>query len=681
MNTSQKNLQYRFKDFVFDAGTLALFYEQKSIKIEPQVAQLLAYFLQHRLQNEGEVLSREDLVSALWPNRVVSDDALRSSIKKLRDILKDDAKSPEFIKTLPLKGYQFIADVKLVTAKPKPHISAKSALLLVCVLATVLTLGLWQLGSFSTTSSKPTITQLTDIAGSELLPSYNPKHQRLIFSHRANKDDFLQLYVKEMKTGKVTRLTWDDANYGSPMWSPNGESFAYIRSTRDAMHHYISAFDTNSGMVNTKKLDHDILSTHYLLAWSNNEKDLYLTDKTSPTRPQGVWLFDIDSNSVEQISSPSVPGQGDYFVKESFDGTQLAILRSLSLNKHELIVLHLRTGEIVYANELPSKMHRLVWSEDDKTITLGSFDGKLLRVKLDERVFEDITPQADFVNNLFYQCGQDCYYMRQHNGNYLDIAEQPNPFAQKNTGSFGYFELSGANDFPLYANTSNKVYFFSQYSQTSKIEYIDSEGAPTSVFDFNKALEIQSLALNLKDTYFVGLADSRLFILDTNKQTLRYLSRQSDIVYPPHWLDENTFVYAKLEKNEAMLYRYSLLDDTSTFLMKGYVGLINIAANDRLLIDQSYTLWRETNNTLKKLGALPSSQPNRLTLVGNDIYYSGREENTTMLYKLSIVDGSQSKVELAKNRYKANFDLSADHEKLAVVESLLAQSDLIKIDL
>jgi DNA-binding winged helix-turn-helix (wHTH) protein len=670
-------MQYKFGEFLFDESTCDLFYRQISVKVEPQVAQLLRYFL----QNKGQVLSRDDLMLVLWSDRVVSDDALRSSIKKLRDILKDDAKSPKFIKTLPMKGYEFIGEIELVAPKAFSLISLKTKLLSTMVLLCLLALGIWQSGIISPSHNKPHITKLTDIAGSELLPSYDAVNKRLIFSHRANKDDFLQLYVKEMNSGKVTRLTWDEANYGNPIWSPNGDSFAYIRSTTTSMHHYISEFDTLKGMVNSNKLDNDILSTHYLLGWSSNKMGLYLTDKKSPSRPQGIWFFDITSNTTEQITSPSVHGQGDYFVKESFDGTQLAILRSLSLNKHELLVLHLRTGEILYANQLPSKMHRLVWSDDNRSITLGSFDGTLLRATLSSREIEDITPKADFVNNLFYQCGQSCYYMRQHNGNYLDIAEQPNPFSEKSTGSFGYFELSGANDFPVYANTENKIYFFSQYGQTSRIEYIDDNSSPATVLDFENVVEIQSLALNRDDTYFAGLVDSSLFIYNINKGVLSYLSKQTDIIYPPHWLDENNFVYAKLEKNEPMLYQYSLLDNTSTFLMSGYVGLLNIGLNDRLLIDKDYRLWRQKNNEVKEIGLLPSSQPNRFELVGNYLYYTDREENTNMLFKLSIDDASLNKVELAKNRFKANFDISADHEKLAVVESLLAQSDIIKLEL
>ena len=586
MDNTAKKTCYKFGDYRFDKNTLVLFHNELPQKIEPQVAQLLAYFLDHN----GQVLSRDKLVAFLWPNRVVTDDALRSTVKKLREMLKDDAKSPRFIKTLPSKGYEFIGDVVSETVLPQKTVIALKTKIAIASLLCLLSLVIWQWNLAAINVDEPVITQLTDIAGSELLPSYDPIKNRLLFSHRSNKDDFLQLYVKDMTSGKVTRLTWDDANYGNAMWSPTGNSFAYIRSTKTAMYHYVSEFDTNKGMINTVRLNNAILSTHYLLAWSRNKNALYITDKTSLSKPQGIWLYDITNSTIEQITSPSVPGQGDYFVQESNDGSQLAILRSLSLNKHELLVLHLQTGEIVYAKQLPTKMHRLVWNKDNTTITLGNFDGTLLRLKLSSPAIEDITPQADFVNNVFFQCSENCYYMRKHNGNYLDIAEQPNPFIQKYRGAFGYFELSGANDFPMYANISNKLYFVSQYSQKTAIEYIDNTGLPKTVFEFDKVAEIQSIALNSRDSHLVGLVDSRLFTYNIVTGLLTYLSKQTDIIYPPNWIDQHSFVYAKLEKNETMLYKYSILDNTSTFLMRGYVSLVNLGDNSRLLIDKDFHL-------------------------------------------------------------------------------------------
>jgi TolB-like protein/Flp pilus assembly protein TadD len=72
--------------------------------------------LEMLLEHPGEVVSREELRSRVWPNESFGDfdQALNISIGKLRNALGDSAESPRFIETLPKRGYRFIADVSVV---------------------------------------------------------------------------------------------------------------------------------------------------------------------------------------------------------------------------------------------------------------------------------------------------------------------------------------------------------------------------------------------------------------------------------------------------------------------------------------------------------------------------------------------------------------------------------------
>jgi len=65
------------------------------------------------LQRPGELVTREELRSAVWPadTFVDFDTGLNKSIKKLRDALGDSADRPRFVETLPKRGYRFIAPV------------------------------------------------------------------------------------------------------------------------------------------------------------------------------------------------------------------------------------------------------------------------------------------------------------------------------------------------------------------------------------------------------------------------------------------------------------------------------------------------------------------------------------------------------------------------------------------
>jgi TolB-like protein/DNA-binding winged helix-turn-helix (wHTH) protein/Tfp pilus assembly protein PilF len=82
------------------------------IRVQQQPMKLLAILLEH----PGEVVTREELRSRVWPNESFGDfdQALNISIGKLRSALGDSAENPRFIETLPKRGYRFIADVLVV---------------------------------------------------------------------------------------------------------------------------------------------------------------------------------------------------------------------------------------------------------------------------------------------------------------------------------------------------------------------------------------------------------------------------------------------------------------------------------------------------------------------------------------------------------------------------------------
>jgi TolB-like protein/DNA-binding winged helix-turn-helix (wHTH) protein/Tfp pilus assembly protein PilF len=88
------------------------------IKLQQQPMKLLGILL----QRPGEVVTREELRSRVWPNESFGDfdQALNIAIGKLRSALGDSAENPRFIETLPKRGYRFIAEVSVVATDARP---------------------------------------------------------------------------------------------------------------------------------------------------------------------------------------------------------------------------------------------------------------------------------------------------------------------------------------------------------------------------------------------------------------------------------------------------------------------------------------------------------------------------------------------------------------------------------
>jgi TolB-like protein/DNA-binding winged helix-turn-helix (wHTH) protein/Flp pilus assembly protein TadD len=94
------------------------------IKVQQQPMKLLEVLL----ERPGEVVTREELHSSVWPNESFGDfdQALNIAIGKLRSALGDSAENPRFIETLPKRGYRFIAEVSIVSAEPRPKRPAQA---------------------------------------------------------------------------------------------------------------------------------------------------------------------------------------------------------------------------------------------------------------------------------------------------------------------------------------------------------------------------------------------------------------------------------------------------------------------------------------------------------------------------------------------------------------------------
>jgi DNA-binding winged helix-turn-helix (wHTH) protein/TolB-like protein len=102
--------RFRFGLFEFDLDTRELRREGVLLRLQSQPAQVLAYLVDHA----GQAVTREELIKEIWGTEtyVDFDRGLNFCIGQIRSALDDDSVSPRYIRTLPKRGYQFIAPVE-----------------------------------------------------------------------------------------------------------------------------------------------------------------------------------------------------------------------------------------------------------------------------------------------------------------------------------------------------------------------------------------------------------------------------------------------------------------------------------------------------------------------------------------------------------------------------------------
>ena len=102
-----ENRQLVFAEFRLDLANQQLWRDETAIPLRPKVFAVL----RRLLDQPGQLVTRDEVSAAAWPDTVVSESVLRGAIRELRDALGDDATAPRFIQTIPHRGYRFVAEV------------------------------------------------------------------------------------------------------------------------------------------------------------------------------------------------------------------------------------------------------------------------------------------------------------------------------------------------------------------------------------------------------------------------------------------------------------------------------------------------------------------------------------------------------------------------------------------
>ena len=103
-----------FPPFRLDPVNEQLWRENQLVPLRPKTFAVLRCLV----EQAGRLVTKEELLKAVWPDTRVSDGILKGYIRDLRALLGDDSQQPRFIETVPRRGHRFIAAV--TTAAPVP---------------------------------------------------------------------------------------------------------------------------------------------------------------------------------------------------------------------------------------------------------------------------------------------------------------------------------------------------------------------------------------------------------------------------------------------------------------------------------------------------------------------------------------------------------------------------------
>jgi DNA-binding winged helix-turn-helix (wHTH) protein/Tol biopolymer transport system component len=110
--TTVKSVVYRFADVEVDEREFSVIKAGEVLAVEPKAFQVLIYLL----RNPQRLISKEELMNAVWGDAAVTENSLTRSILKLRRLLGDETRNPIYIETVATVGYRLVCRVEVLEA-------------------------------------------------------------------------------------------------------------------------------------------------------------------------------------------------------------------------------------------------------------------------------------------------------------------------------------------------------------------------------------------------------------------------------------------------------------------------------------------------------------------------------------------------------------------------------------
>src|SRR5499426_1888507 len=112
-------MQWHFGPFRLDQANATLWRAEQPVTLRPKTFEVLVYLVMHA----GQLVTKEALLDAIWPETAVGEGVLKTSMNELRKTLGETAKTPQWIATVHRRGYRFLAPVTLMESASSPAVT------------------------------------------------------------------------------------------------------------------------------------------------------------------------------------------------------------------------------------------------------------------------------------------------------------------------------------------------------------------------------------------------------------------------------------------------------------------------------------------------------------------------------------------------------------------------------
>ena len=347
-----------------------------------------------------------------------------------------------------------------------------------------------------------------------------------------------------------------------------------------------------------------------------------------------------------------------------------------------MLVLDLVANIITVERHLPFYPNQVVWLNDEpERIAISSHLGDffyyhILQDELQEQVGSEIS-----LNDVFYHCTNNCFYMRQYGMNYSDIKEVPNPFSPKTNIAALHMESDAADFNPVYSPDGNTIYFTKKQETIVNLLRKLPSGDDEILFSYGPRQAIHNLQIGPNEEYATGKLDNRIFVLNLTTKAIEFITAQQEQAFFPLFSHDGSGVFfSRLEQDKVVLQQYDIAKSEVGKLEEGFYARFETNNGNAYLLNHDYRLFQELAGGSRKFIVQLGKKPYYSWQVSQNYVYFTKANGTNVdIYRLNINTGVLDNKELYKGLHSYHFNLHPSSKKILIAESLLPQSDLVKV--
>ena len=320
-------------------------------------------------ENAGQVVPKEELLTTIWPDRVVDEANLTQNIAMVRRALAAERGTPAFIETFPGRGYRLIGPVVVEEPKngaghhedtaddqasadsfhlpapepaatPQPRTGSFAGLRVVAIAASlvaVVAIG-WNLvqRKAAPNAGEFHVAPLTRLPGKEWQPALSPSGKKVAFLWDQGDGQPAGLCVQSVGESSLRQIAAAEGHYASPSWSPDERALAFLRIGWDSTEVLTVSLETGDERLIASFTPSGYGLQRRLLDWSPDGQWLAVSHSETPDKPNGLYLVSVATGEKRRLTAPKNMVGGDLDPRFSPDSGTITFVREIHRSHQEI---------------------------------------------------------------------------------------------------------------------------------------------------------------------------------------------------------------------------------------------------------------------------------------------------------------------------------------------------------